>query len=267
MSSSTPSKVGAATAAVVLFAMVMVPASIAAINSPFVAGWWPLILIFTLPWTAIAALVGSFVGRLAARTTNTSGGAVIGIAVSLPVGFVAARLFNSPIEPWDNFIGTIVHAAVPGAFAGAVSTVIARSTMPECRRFRIALADGVVFSFLLTATGIWYGHLILESDARSRIVAVGGSVSWNAIGDDRGAWEVTLQGKHIGDSEIEVLLPTLARYPRLDLDIGHSRVTDAGLERLSRLASLQVLSLTGTQVTDAGVAELQHVLPKLAIKR
>ncbi len=45
------------------------------------------------------------------------------------------------------------------------------------------------------------------------------------------------------------------------------RVTDAGLEDLTGLTKLATLDLSGTQVTDAGVAKLQQALPNCKITR
>ena len=41
----------------------------------------------------------------------------------------------------------------------------------------------------------------------------------------------------------------------------NTKITGAGLMHLRELSNLQQLGLSGTQVTDAGVAELQEVLP------
>jgi hypothetical protein len=45
--------------------------------------------------------------------------------------------------------------------------------------------------------------------------------------------------------------------------LGDSHVTDAGLTHLRTLTSLEYLFLHGTQVTDAGIANLKNSLPKL----
>jgi hypothetical protein len=42
-------------------------------------------------------------------------------------------------------------------------------------------------------------------------------------------------------------------------------VTDAGLAHLKALTNLTQLSLDGTQVTDAGVADLRKALPKCKV--
>ena len=41
----------------------------------------------------------------------------------------------------------------------------------------------------------------------------------------------------------------------------NTKITGAGLMHLRELSNLQQLGLSGTQVTDAGVAELQEALP------
>ena len=45
------------------------------------------------------------------------------------------------------------------------------------------------------------------------------------------------------------------------------QITDAGLVHLKGLANLQGLTLGGTQVTVAGVAELQKALPNCEISK
>ena len=55
-------------------------------------------------------------------------------------------------------------------------------------------------------------------------------------------------------------LKTVAQLPRLaQLDLRQTSVTDAGLEALTKLKNLQSLNLYGTQVTDAGLKQLAAV--------
>ena len=51
------------------------------------------------------------------------------------------------------------------------------------------------------------------------------------------------------------------------LELGYTKVTDAGLKELAALKSLTSLHLFVTQVTDAGVNELRKALPKCEIYR
>ena len=51
------------------------------------------------------------------------------------------------------------------------------------------------------------------------------------------------------------------------VNLGGTNITDAGLRHLQGLINLKRLHLLDTQVTDAGVAELQQALPKGKIKK
>jgi Leucine Rich repeat len=51
------------------------------------------------------------------------------------------------------------------------------------------------------------------------------------------------------------------------LDLGGTKVTDAGLKELKELKSLRELRIDDIKVTDEGVADLRKALPKLAIHR
>jgi hypothetical protein len=49
------------------------------------------------------------------------------------------------------------------------------------------------------------------------------------------------------------------------VELDHVQITAAGLSHLKGLTSQLMLSLQRTQVTDAGVAELQRALPQVEI--
>ena len=67
------------------------------------------------------------------------------------------------------------------------------------------------------------------------------------------------------------LLPVLAINGALTnlerLRLEETKVRDAGLVNLKGLPKLRELILIGTQVTDAGVAELQKAFPKWQIRK
>ena len=46
-----------------------------------------------------------------------------------------------------------------------------------------------------------------------------------------------------------------------------SKITDAGLVHLKGLTNLRLLSLKKTQITSAGIAELQKALPNCKIEK
>ena len=49
------------------------------------------------------------------------------------------------------------------------------------------------------------------------------------------------------------------------LSLSGTKITDAGLDTLAKIATLENLDLGGTKVTAAGVAKLQAALPKCKI--
>ncbi|HEX4130988.1 MAG TPA: protein kinase [Pirellulales bacterium] len=62
-------------------------------------------------------------------------------------------------------------------------------------------------------------------------------------------------------------LADLSRHTELvELHLDYSKITDAGLRHLEPLTALTTLTLTGTQVSAAGVAKLQKALPKCKIE-
>ena len=53
--------------------------------------------------------------------------------------------------------------------------------------------------------------------------------------------------------------------PIVGVDLGYTKVTNAGLKHLSGLKNLRGLALIGTKVTGKGKADLKKALPKLKI--
>jgi hypothetical protein len=56
----------------------------------------------------------------------------------------------------------------------------------------------------------------------------------------------------------------LAKVTRLDFN--DTQITDVGLKELAKLQKLESLSVIGTKVTKAGVAELKKALPNCEIE-
>ena len=51
------------------------------------------------------------------------------------------------------------------------------------------------------------------------------------------------------------------------LELGNTKVTDAGLDELKGLPNLQSVSLRTTQVTDVGISNFQEAMPNCVINR
>ena len=64
---------------------------------------------------------------------------------------------------------------------------------------------------------------------------------------------------------ISLAVTRLVTRRRVNGYLTNTQVTDAGLGHLKGLAKLQELNLMLTQVTDAGVDDLQKALPKCRI--
>jgi hypothetical protein len=61
--------------------------------------------------------------------------------------------------------------------------------------------------------------------------------------------------------------PGFRPFNRFELYLRDTQISDAGLKHSREVAHLELLDLTGTQVTDAGVKKLQQTLPKCKIVR
>jgi hypothetical protein len=68
-----------------------------------------------------------------------------------------------------------------------------------------------------------------------------------------------------GFAQIMQHIKTLDCFDLLILD--NTEVTDAGIAQLKGMTGLKNLMVSGTHVTQTGVAELNRALPKLSIRR
>ena len=78
------------------------------------------------------------------------------------------------------------------------------------------------------------------------------------LDDVEGAYRVRIIASKLAGADANFGPGTIAR---------DTEVTDAGLEHLQSLTSLQRLDLRNTQVTDEGVKKLQAALPNCEIAR
>jgi hypothetical protein len=111
------------------------------------------------------------------------------------------------------------------------------------------------------------------------VLAVGIPCSWLAVARQqvkrqREAVEaIRKAGGWVDYEEAETPVPTWLRELLGDdfflklhaVDFHDKQVTDAGLQHLKALSSLQTLDLIDTQVTDAGINELKKALPNCSI--
>ena len=94
-----------------------------------------------------------------------------------------------------------------------------------------------------------------QANAIAGIKRLGGTITGDARRPDMPVKSIDLASRNITDAWLE---RHLRGVPQLEsLDLGLSKVTDAGLEDLKGLTKLQWLNLGHTQVSDAGLEHLQ----------
>ncbi len=129
------------------------------------------------------------------------------------------------------------------------------SPKPKRRWFQFSLRAllllTAVSAVLLWLWTIYVAHYRAQGRAAAALRKLGASVSTEPAGP---AWIRKLVGE---ESFVNVTGCALVE----------EATTDADLEHLKGLTKLEYLWLSGTQVTDAGVADLQESLPNLAIYR
>lgn len=154
---------------------------------------------------------------------------------------------------------------------------------PSSRRWlhrlplRLSVRSLLVLVLLVGATlGLIVHRARVQRDAVAAIERAGGGVMYewqfkDGIPNREGTprvpkWLVDLVGVDYFGSAVYVIfirecrdqdLAQIGRLRRLErLDIGHSRVTDAGLAHLEGLNRLQLLDLAGTPISDRGLVHL-----------
>ena len=88
---------------------------------------------------------------------------------------------------------------------------------------------------------------------------------WILVDETTDVGEFTFPDYTISDDD----LPTLCRglTQLVELDLSGTEVTDAGIAHLAHFRNLSHLWLENTRVTDAGVRHLQEALPNVKIHR
>jgi hypothetical protein len=117
---------GAATAALLVFGMGMIPFTVRTIMYSEELDWFGIALIFMVPVTIVCALVGAIVGRLASATDKATLGVLIGVAVFVPIALLVVLVFAYFGSQGESLFPDLFHAAVVGGSSGAVATIFAR---------------------------------------------------------------------------------------------------------------------------------------------
>ena len=121
--------------------------------------------------------------------------------------------------------------------------------MTEQRRIRFlfpGLLACVVATLVAVGVMVWVPYQRTQSTIRE-IKRMGGTAGKEPVGPD---W---LRG-WVGDERMRIFDKVVV------VDLDGTQVTDAGLEHLKGLTSLQELYLVGTQVTAAGAENLKNAI-------
>lgn len=104
-----------------------------------------------------------------------------------------------------------------------------------------------------------------QERAEDEVIKAGGILQ----SSDGGLSAVRFEGRKLTDADLGNLRVHLEVWKTTlkDLDLGNSKISDAGLEHLKGLTGLKRLTLTGTGATEAGTKSLEISLPGLQVKR
>lgn len=115
-----------------------------------------------------------------------------------------------------------------------------------------------IAAIAVTLSAIDAAPLLAQQDAAAQAIAklkaAGALVLPVAQGSDELTVNFAVQGQKAGDAEIA---PLKEAGKVVDLNLGSTKVTDAGMKVVAALAELRRLDLHLTAVGDAGVAELK----------
>ena len=135
---------------------------------------------------------------------------------------------------------------------------------PRRRWFQFSLRTLFV---LVTVLCVWLAVTVnrarKQREAVAAIEAVGGLVTYEYQYDSSDTFSAT--AKPPGPEWLRELVGEEYFVSVTFVGLQNTQVTDACLEHLKGLTNLETLNLIGTQVTDAGVKNLQQELPNCEI--
>ena len=111
----------------------------------------------------------------------------------------------------------------------------------------------------------WQIHELQFRQLSTTIRRAGGDITWSRIEDPDGVWIVSFRRQKLDDSTLQILMPTLKRVRRLELDLGYNAVSDSGVEGIGELTNLVRLRVNDTAVSKAMLAELRRQLAPVEV--
>ena len=124
------------------------------------------------------------------------------------------------------------------------------------------------FFFFATASGASaFNKAVAPFEALGATVIASGGNDGGRLMGAAGVKTIGCDG-NFGDAELAKLSGRLAMFPNLQLLIlSGPNVTHAGISQLKGVKSLESLHLRNTRATDAGIADLRSALPRLKVER
>ena len=185
--------------------------------------------------------------------------AVVGVAMLLMLGwFVVALFFRWRFQfSIRSLLVLTVAVAVPFSWIAV--------EVQQAKRYRDAVtaitkAEGLVYyDFQVDQTGVLIPAAKIPGPIWLRML----------LGDDFFGSVVRVDFNCHGTDAILAKVEELPQIRELYVGsyLSDRKITDAGLEHVSRMAGLQTLGLGGTHVTDSGIKKLQTALPHCDIER
>jgi hypothetical protein len=180
----------------------------------------------------------------------------------MPISLVFVAIFVSPAEPPGSFSTPILSSATIGSLTGIGCVIFQRS---RNNRIQIHLLDLLLITLPVSIMCTWCAYEIADNQLHTRIYSAGGDITWNGIRDEKGYWEIGFRGSSITDEELENIIPVLRKFSRIELDLGHTKVTEQGITKLNILPNLASLRIDNTSLTSWEINSIRKVLPNTNI--
>lgn len=138
-------KAGAITSACLLTAAIAIPTIVSVFVSQHAASWAITMVVFSVPWIAVAALLGAIAGRMVVLASDAVGGAIVGVILSVLVSLSYSALFVTMQE--EQQVHTCTRLLFFGSSIGAVTGWVAwraGNRLPDRvvnQAFQISLSD------------------------------------------------------------------------------------------------------------------------------
>lgn len=206
------------------------------------------VITLTLPG-GLAGFLGAYLGR-------AIWGAVCGLVLFALLATCFVALTYSEIDPREELIEPVLAAAAIGYFSGGLATMFTLRRAKTPKGLWAVFRGVALYVPMVVVLVAWEATEIARRSAVAEIEEAGGMVTWNALNDSRGFYQVDFIGTRFKDSELWRLQPALSRVRHLDLHLKNCPITDDGVGALTSIPSLLRVHFERTEVTRDRAEEL-----------